>query len=74
MVFDVSGKRGSEASEAGSFMSPRSSFAAAEGSPPQAKAGTVVTSSRASKRRSVLLYFNLPSFSPRLRRIVLFLI
>ena len=49
------GKRGSEASDftCSSYATPRSSFATVEGSPPSAKAGTVVTSSRASKRRSV---------------------
>ena len=46
------GKRGSADSDLSSAFSPRSSLATtAEGSPPTAKAGTVVTSSRASKRR-----------------------
>lgn len=51
----LTGKRGSAESDitASSNFSPRGSFAvaASEGSPPAAKAGTVVTSSRASKRR-----------------------
>ena len=47
------GKRGSAESDTSysSMFSPRSSLATVEGSPPSAKAGTVVTSSRASKRR-----------------------
>ena len=50
--YDILGKRGSADSEVSSAFSPRSSLATtAEGSPPTAKAGTVVTSSRASKRR-----------------------
>ena len=57
-VFNVfTGKRGSNISEDTMSLTstPRSSFASAEGSPPAAKAGTVVTSSRASKRRFVKL-------------------
>lgn len=39
---------------------PRSSFAQIDGSPPtRAKAGTVVTSSRASKRRFVMYLLSL---------------
>ena len=48
------GKRGSADSDVSSAFSPRSSLAGVEGSPPCAKAGTVVTSSRASKRRYIL--------------------
>ena len=49
----VAGKRVSVESDTSysSMFSPRSSLATVEGSPPSAKAGTVVTSSRASKRR-----------------------
>ncbi|XP_070202561.1 ras-specific guanine nucleotide-releasing factor 2-like [Littorina saxatilis] len=47
-----SGKRGSAEAESITISTPRSSFQQVDGSPPtRAKAGTVVTSSRASKRR-----------------------
>ncbi|KAK2164820.1 hypothetical protein LSH36_58g06014 [Paralvinella palmiformis] len=54
MQFFIQGKRGSAESDITTLSShsPRSSFATVtEGSPPVAKVGTVVTSSRASKRR-----------------------